>query len=90
MSTITLTVRVPVELNERLDSLARRTRRTKSVLASEAIADYLARAWADSEGVERGLEDMRAGRLLTHEEALRRLLGTIGSVRKARGREPTS
>lgn len=42
MSTTVLTVRVAPEVSERLDRLARATRRSKSFLAAEAIEEYLA------------------------------------------------
>ena len=82
----TMTVRLPPELKERLGKLAERTRRTKSFLAGEAIADYVARELAIIEGVQRGLEDVRAGRVVPHEEAMRRLRAT--AARAAKEREP--
>lgn len=42
MSTTVLTVRVAPEVSERLERLARATRRSKSFLAAEAIEEYLA------------------------------------------------
>lgn len=77
MSSTTLTVRLPPELKEQLGALAKRTRRTKSFLAGEAIASYVAREIAIIEGIEQGLEDMRAGRIVSHEEAQRRVAEVI-------------
>ena len=82
----TLTVRLSPELKERLGELAERTRRTRSVLAGEAIADYVDRELAIIEGVQRGLEDVRAGRVVPHEEAMRRLRAT--AARTTKEREP--
>ena len=82
----TLTVRLSPELKERLGELAERTRRTRSVLAGEAIADYVDRELAIIEGAQRGLEDVRAGRVVPHEEAVRRLRAT--AARAAKEREP--
>lgn len=73
MSSTTLTVRLSPELKHKLAALAAHTRRTKSFLAGEAIADYVARELAIVEGIERGVEDMRAGRVVPHEEALRQI-----------------
>ena len=47
---VTLSVRVPPEVREQLDQLSDATGRTKSFLASEAIAHYLAtQAWQVAE-----------------------------------------
>jgi predicted transcriptional regulator len=43
-------------------------KRTKSCLAGEAIADFVARELAIIEGIDRGLADMRAGRVLPHQQ----------------------
>ena len=84
-SSETLTVRVPSSLKKRLGRLANHTKRTKSYLASEAIADYVARELAVIEGIERGLEDMRAGRVIPHPQAMHRLRKTIaGAAKKKR------
>lgn len=39
--TSTMTVRIPAEVNDRLEALARATDRSKAYLASRAIQDYL-------------------------------------------------
>ena len=79
-SSETLTVRVPADLKKQLARLANHTKRTKSSLASEAIADYVAREWVIIEGIERGLEDLRAGRVIPHSQAMRRFRKTIARV----------
>ena len=84
MNTTTLTVRLPVEVKERLGRLAKRTRRTRSFLAGEAIADYVARELDVVAGVERGLDDMRQGRVVPHKQAMRRVRATIAKARKSR------
>lgn len=73
MTSTTLTVRLTPELKEQLSALAKRTQRTKSFLAGEAIASYVAREAAIIEGIEQGLEDIQAGRVVPHEAAKRRL-----------------
>lgn len=75
----TLTVRLPPEVKERLGRLSESTRRTKSFLAGEAIADYVAREMEIIEGVQRGLDDMKAGRVVPHEDAMQRIRTTIAS-----------
>ncbi len=78
----TLSVRVSVETRERLERLAKGARRTKSFLAGEAIADYVARETEILEGIERGLADMHAGRVIPHEEAMDRLDKTIAAAER--------
>ncbi len=56
-----LTVRLPKELGDRLDKLARETDRPKSYYVREALNEYM----DDLEDIylaERALEDIRAGR----------------------------
>jgi len=59
-----LAIRLPAEIEDRLDALAKATGRTKTFYAREAILEYL----DDLEDVylaERRLEDLRAGRSKT-------------------------
>jgi predicted transcriptional regulator len=76
-SSETVTVRMASETKARLEELARHTRRSKSFLAGEAIADYVERELAIVKAIERGLADVEAGRVVPHEEAIRQLRDTI-------------
>jgi len=78
----TLTVRLPAEVKRQLGRLADHTKRMKSYLASEAIADFVARELAIVQGIERGLDDMRTGRVVPHRQAMRRLKATIARTAK--------
>jgi predicted transcriptional regulator len=78
----TLTIRLTPEAKEQLNRLAAATHRTKSFLAAEAINRYVEREAEIIEGVERGLADMRAGRLVPHDEAMARLEATIAAVER--------
>ena len=80
----TLTVRLSPQVKNRLGRLADHTKRTKSELAGEAIADFVERELALVEGVKRGIEDMRAGRVVPHQTAMRRLRGTVARFAKAK------
>lgn len=84
--TTTLTIRVPVELKDELDQLARDTRRTRSFLAAEAVTDYVTREREIIAGIMRGIEDMKAGRTIPHDEAMARLRAKIDSVRRAKAK----
>ena len=76
-TTTTMTIRLEPELKAKLDSLASLTRRSKSFLAAEAVAGYVEREMAIVEGVEKGLADMRAGRLVPHDQAMEEIYQTI-------------
>lgn len=80
----TLTLRLPSELKERLGILAEKTRRTRSFLASEALADYVERELAIIEGIERGLDDMRAGRVVPHAEVMKEIREIIAAAAQSR------
>ena len=80
----TLTVRLPKKVKVRLGQLARSTRRTRSYLAGEAIAAYVDREIEIVSGIKRGLEDMKAGRTTSHEDAMRRVEATIAAAAKKR------
>ncbi|MCH8239018.1 MAG: CopG family ribbon-helix-helix protein [Proteobacteria bacterium] len=84
MTSTTLTVRLPAELKDRLGELAERTRRTKSFLAGEAIGDYVERELAIVAGIERGLDDMKAERVVPHDKAMRRIRKTIDNATKTK------
>ena len=57
----TMTVRIPPEVSEKLDALARDTKRSKAYLASEAIASYVERnAWQVAR-IKESLDGARSG-----------------------------
>lgn len=81
----TLTIRLTRQAKDQLGRLADLTHRTKSFLAAEAIERYLTREIEIVEGIERGLEDMAANRVVPHDEAMARLEATIASAEQSRG-----
>lgn len=85
-STTTMTIRVSTEVKDELDELARQTRRSRSFLAAEAVADYVAREREIVAGIMRGLEDVKAGRTVPHAEAMARLRATVDAVRRAKAK----
>ena len=80
----TVTVRLSPETKARLERLAGQTRRTKSFLAGEAIADYVERELKIVEAIQRGLEDVNAGRTVPQDVAIARLHATIDRAAKTR------
>ncbi|MGO9004839.1 MAG: CopG family ribbon-helix-helix protein [Beijerinckiaceae bacterium] len=71
MESTALTVRLPPEVKARLGKLAQLMQRTKSFLAGEAIADFVAREHAIVEAIERGMKDAKAGRVSPHDDVVR-------------------
>lgn len=66
--TTTLSVRIDTTTKKRLEALARRARRSKSFLAAEAIAAYVETESWQLDEIQRGLDELDAGRGVTHRE----------------------
>jgi predicted transcriptional regulator len=73
-ATVPVTVRIPVEVNERLEKIAAATQRSKSWLAAEAIGAFVTSESEFLAAVEEGIADARAGRLVEHGRVRRWLL----------------
>ena len=81
----TISFRAVTEKIETLDSLAAAQDRSRSYLINEAITNYIElHAYQDSL-VRKGLAEMRKGRVLSHEEIVKRLQRT-GRARRLPGR----
>ena len=65
-----MTIRLSTSVKDKLAELAQHTRRSKSFLASEAIADYVERELAIVAGIQRGLDDMKSGRITPHQQVM--------------------
>jgi predicted transcriptional regulator len=76
----TMTIRVTPALKEKLGRLAQDTRRTRSYLAAEAVEAYVNRELQIIEGIQRGLADMKAGRVTPHDEAMARIDAAIAAA----------
>lgn len=76
----TMTIRVTPDLKEKLGRLAHDTRRSRSYLAAEAVEAYVGRELAIIEGIQRGLADMKAGRVTPHDEAMDRIDAAIAAA----------
>ena len=84
MSSTTMTIRVSADLKDKLDRLAADTRRSRSFLAAEAVSVYVARELAIVEGINRGLEDVRTGRTVSHEDAMAEVAAALDATERAR------
>jgi predicted transcriptional regulator len=72
----TVSFRARAEKIDTLDSLAAAQDRPRSYLINEAIANYIELHAYQDALVRKGLEEMRKGRVVRHEEVLRRLKRT--------------
>ncbi|MDH3704298.1 MAG: CopG family ribbon-helix-helix protein [Alphaproteobacteria bacterium] len=64
----TITIRVDRSVKERLEAIARQTKRSKSYLAGEAIEEFLAVQEWQVEGIERALHSLDDGRGVPHDD----------------------
>ncbi len=78
----TMTIRVPVELKERLGRISEVTRRSQSFLAGEALANYVNRELEIIEGIQRGMEEIRAGKGIPHDVVMAEARAIIAEARK--------
>ncbi|MGB8414056.1 MAG: ribbon-helix-helix protein, CopG family [Candidatus Binatus sp.] len=72
----TISFRAVAEKIEALDSLAAAQERPRSYLINEAIANYIELHTYQDALVRKGLEEMRKGRAVSHEEVVKRLKRT--------------
>ena len=79
----TMTIRVSIDLKEKLGRLARDTRRSRSFLAAEAVSAFVERELEIIGGIQRGLADVEAGNIVSHDVAM----AEIGVVIDAAGQK---
>lgn len=65
-----MTIRLDPQVKAKLGKLADGTRRSRSFLAAEAVEVYVDRELTIIEGIERGMADVKAGRTVSHEDAM--------------------
>jgi predicted transcriptional regulator len=80
----TMTIRLPAELKEKLGRLAHGTRRSRSYLATEAVTAYVERELSIIEGIELGLADVAAGRVLPHKDVMVAARDIVAEARRKR------
>ena len=71
MTDTTITVRVSQELRERLEAIAKETRRSKSFLSNAAIEDFVRREEEFLDDLRQADLDIDEGRGFSHEEIAR-------------------
>jgi predicted transcriptional regulator len=67
----TISFRIDAEKVAKLDSIAKAMDRDRSYLLNEAVESYLSEQQRFIAMVKEGLEDVRAGRTISHEEVER-------------------
>jgi predicted transcriptional regulator len=68
MASTTVTVRVQSEVKKRLEKLAKSTGRSRSVLAAEALSDYLdVNEWQIA-GLKRAIASLDRGKGIPHQD----------------------
>ncbi len=84
MSSMTMTIRVPTDVSDKLARLAKGTRRSRSFLAAEAVAAYVDRELSIIDGIEQGIADVAARRVVPHDIAMDRVDAVIAKARADR------
>lgn len=82
-SSTTMTIRISPDVKERLGRIAHDTRRSKSFLAGEAVVAYVERELDIIDGIQRGLADVAAGRVVPHDVAMAEIQEVIDAAKGA-------
>jgi predicted transcriptional regulator len=80
----TMTIRIATDTKRKLERLAADTRRSKSFLAAEAVSAYVERELAIIDGVQRGLADVEAGRVVPHDAAMNEVQAVIDAAKSCK------
>lgn len=86
MNSTTMTIRVPIEVSDKLSRLAKGTDRSRSYLAAAALSAYVDRELEIIEGIQQGLADVEAGRFVPHEQVVADAEAIIAQAREARAK----
>jgi len=85
-----LNVRLAPETLRKLDAVAAATRRTRSFIANEALEAWINREIEIIEDLHVGLEEVRAGKGISHERAMRDIDLAVERAVKRNGRRRTN
>ena len=80
MADATFSVRLPGELVAQLSTLSASTDRSKNYWVREAVKRLVQSELDIVAGIERGGEDIAAGRVVPHKEAMRRIGAVVARV----------
>ena len=77
----TMTIRLPVELKERLARICEASGRSQSYHAAKALEAFVSRELPIIEGILEGMADVRAGRVVPHEQAMAELRAIVDETK---------
>ncbi len=80
MSEVTVTVRMPKSLRDRLEALSTETRRSKSFLGMEAIQQFVETEEEIVLGIKEAQAELKAGRGISHQDIVAQSKDYLGSV----------
>jgi predicted transcriptional regulator len=83
----TVSFRIPVEKVDELDALAKAMDRDRTYVLNEAMDNYLDYQRDCKAKIEKGLEDVRQGRVLDHEVVVKRMEALIRERTRERRRK---
>ncbi len=82
MTEITFSVRLPAETKSLLDALSKSTKRSKNFLARQAITGFVQNQAEVVEGILQGIADVRAGRIVAHDDVKKKSRAIIAAAYK--------
>ena len=68
MKTVTLTVRIPSEMKDRLEALSKSTERTQAYLASQAIQEFIETQEWQIKAIKKGIEAAERGEFASEDQ----------------------
>ncbi|WP_373488730.1 CopG family ribbon-helix-helix protein [Blastomonas sp.] len=88
MTSTTMTIRVPLDVRDKLARLAEGTDRSRSYLAAAAVSAYVDRELAIIEGIQQGLADVADGRTTPHADVTAEAQKIIADARARKAARP--
>lgn len=82
--TTILAVPLPAETRVELAKLSEHMKRDEGALGEQAISQFVAREFAIIDAIERGRDQVRAGRVTSHDDVMREAREIIRTSRAAR------
>jgi predicted transcriptional regulator len=86
MSDVTVTVRMPKMLRDRLEALSAETRRSKSFLGMEAISKYVETEEEIILGIKEAQAELKAGFGIAHDDVVGQSKALIASAAKRKSK----
>lgn len=84
MSDVTVTVRMPKTLRDRLEALSTETRRSKSFLGMEAIQQFVETEEEIVFGVKQAQAELKAGLGIPHEDVVKQSRAYLDAAKARR------